>query len=155
MAYEALTYPMFQPAMRIVTAITNGYPALVTTGSISYPAGILTLTSFNHQYANGMIIRLLVPSIFGMNQVNKQYGTITVVNASQFTIDIDTTFYDPFVVPQVRLEPSPPYPAGIYAPPVRLLSDGSFALEEYAQSIPFAEENDMLTAAVRNVLPYP
>ena len=151
MPYEAIAYPTYQPAMRCIVAISNSYPAVVTTGTISYPAGVTTITSFIHQYVNGMIIRLVIPRYFGSVQADGLYGEITVINTTQFSIDIDTTSFDPFVVPDVRVLPD-----GSYAPPVRLLSDGvTFALEEYAQAVPFAENTDQLVAAVKNVLPYP
>lgn len=79
--------PMFQPAMRQVIAVTNAQTALVTT-------------SFAHNYVDGAIVRLTVPQWFGMKQINKVQGTITNNgNPAQFFIDIDTTKFDPFVIP--------------------------------------------------------
>ena len=77
--------PMYQPAMRIISAVTNAYPALVTT-------------SFDHQYLDGLIVRLTIPKGFGMIQANQLYAPIIVTGATTFTIDIDTTDFDPFVV---------------------------------------------------------
>ncbi len=137
MSTQAIQYPEFQPAMRIVTAITNDFPALVTT-------------SFPHQYVTGMIVRIRLPvptyrnrsnqviAGFGMQQINQQEGEITVGDdPSSFTINIDTRNYDAFVVP----------------PPVRL-PNGSFAQLQYAQVVPVGENNAILTAATQNVLPY-
>lgn len=78
--------PMFMPAMRTVTAITNGFPALVTT-------------AIDHGYQTGLIVRLIVPRPFGMTQANGLYGYIEVMSATTFTITIDTTDFDPFSVP--------------------------------------------------------
>lgn len=78
--------PTFQPAMRIITAITNAFPASVTT-------------SFAHNYSTGTIVRLIVPMGFGMLQANNLTGTITVTSDTTFTIDIDTTSFDTFAVP--------------------------------------------------------
>lgn len=86
MAILAIQDPSFQPAYRIVTAITNGFPALVTT-------------SFDHQYFTGTIVRLYVPIDYGMVQANHLEGSITVTSTTQFTIDIDTTNFDLFAVP--------------------------------------------------------
>lgn len=121
MEVTAIQNPSFQPAMRIVTAITNGFPAQVTT-------------SFPNQFITGMIVRLYVPSTFGMVQINQQVGEITFVDNSNFTIDIDTTNYDPFVVP----------------PPL-LLPSGTYAQLQYSQVVPVGENNAILTAATRNV----
>ena len=86
MAILAIEDPSFQPAYRIVTGITNAFPALVTT-------------SFDHQYFDGTIVRLYVPNDYGMRQANGLQGAITVVSPTTFLIAIDTTQFDAFVVP--------------------------------------------------------
>ncbi len=88
MPYTALTNPLFAPAMRVITAITNSFPALVTT-------------SFANGYLTGAYVRLNIPKGYGMQQGNQLTGYITVINPTQFNIDIDTTKFDPFVVPIV------------------------------------------------------
>jgi len=118
MSQQAYPYPVFQPAMRIISSITNAYPAVVTT-------------TFNHQYITGTIIRLDIPLLFGMQQANQQYAPINVLSDTTFSIAIDTTTYDAFV-------PSTQYPFS----------------QQYAQTVPIAEINSILTAAVQNVLPY-
>jgi|SRR5712671_531292 len=114
----AIQNPVFQPAMRIVTAITNAFPAAVTT-------------SFDHNYVTGTIIRLTIPPGYGMVQANQKFGAIEVTSPTTFNIDIDTIFFDVFVVP------------------VTFPDD-----RQQAQSVPFAEINSILTAATQNVLPY-
>ena len=124
MSEQAILNPSFQPAMRIITSITNDTAATITT-------------SFRHQYISGMIVRIIVPFGFGMTQINQQQGEITVgPDPSSFTIDIDSTNYDAFVVP----------------PDVEL-PDGTFTQTQYAQVVPVGEINAILTAATRNVLP--
>lgn len=105
--------PTYQPAMRIVTAITQDAPAQVTT-------------SFAHGYQTGDIVRLWVPSTYGMSQVNEQQGTITVIDDTNFIIGLDTTKYDAFAVP---IDP-----------------------ERCAFVTPIGEVNSKLTQATRNVL---
>jgi len=78
--------PTFQRAMRLISAITNAYPAQVTT-------------SFDHEYETGDIVRLNIPRWYGMVQANKLVGTVTVTGATTFTIDIDTSDFNPFNVP--------------------------------------------------------
>ncbi len=85
MTILAFPNPIYQPAMRIVTAITNAFPASVTT-------------SFNHLYLTGSIVRLDIPLGYGMQQVNQKFGPITVTSPTTFTIDIDTTQFDAFSV---------------------------------------------------------
>lgn len=81
MAILAIASPTFQPAMRIISAITNASPATVTT-------------TFDHDYVSGTVVRLHIPTGFGMYQANKLQGEITVTGTTTFTIDIDTTDFD-------------------------------------------------------------
>lgn len=87
----AIPVPAFQPAMRLISAITNAYPATVTT-------------TFPHLYISGIILRLDIPEACGMQQANKMIGTIIVTGASTFTINIDTTNFDTFSIP---ISPNP------------------------------------------------
>ena len=112
----AIPFPQFQPAMRIVTAITNGNPAVVTT-------------SFNHQYQSGLIVRLDIPENYGMQQANQLFGPITVIDNITFSMPIDTTLFDPFVVPL----------------PALTLTQ--------AQAVPIGEIAQELYQAVRDVVP--
>lgn len=129
-----IAFPTFQKAMRTITAITNGNPALITTD----PA---------HQYVSGQIVRILIPSLFGGNnlnqytfgmiQINNQMGVINVINTTQFYIDIDTTNYDAFSIP-----PNIIFPIG---PSDQL---------QYAQVVPVGELATQLNASTVNILPY-
>jgi hypothetical protein len=119
MAYPlipAISYPQFQPAMRIITAITNSFPAIVTT-------------SFDHNYQTGLIVRLDIPLNYGMQQANQLFGPITRIDATTFSIPIDTRSFDPFVQPA---------PAVVYT---------------LAQAVPIAEVSNELYQAVRDVVP--
>ena len=113
----AIEHPQFQPAMRVITAITNGFPAVVTT-------------SFAHNYHTGLIVRLDIPEEYGMSQANQLFGPIIRIDATNFTIEIDTTKFDPFLVP---------VPALIFTQP---------------QAVPIAEVAPLLYQAVRDVAPY-
>ena len=88
MAILALQKPTFQPAMRIISAITNGFPASVTT-------------TFAHQYMDGLIVRLDIPVGFGMEQANQLFGAIEVTSPTTFLIPIDTTYFTPFAAPML------------------------------------------------------
>lgn len=82
----AFLNPIFQPAMRIIAAITTTNPAVVTT-------------TFAHQYLTGLIVRLDLPPAVGMRQANGLTGTITVLSPTTFAITIDTTQFSPFAIP--------------------------------------------------------
>jgi hypothetical protein len=109
--------PIFKPAMRLIASITQSYPVIVTT-------------TFAHSYISGTIVRLDVPVADGMQQINQQQGAILVTGDTTFTMDINSTYYDPFAIP---LSPSP--------------HD-----EICAQVVPIGEINSILAAAVKNVL---
>ena len=79
--------PMFKPAMRLVTGITEAANAEITT-------------SFAHGYDTGLVVRIYVPALrFGMTQIDTLSGTITVTAPTTFTIDIDTRNFDTFTIP--------------------------------------------------------
>lgn len=107
--------PVFQPAMRIIANITRSNPAIVTT-------------TFDHNYITGTIIRLIVPPGHGMDQADQLFGPIVVTSSTTFAISIDTTSFNPFVIPD---------------------TPGTCA-----QTIAIGEINSLLAAAEQNVLPY-
>src|ERR1700679_3621730 len=84
--YYANPNPVYQPAMRLISAITNSFPATITT-------------TFAHQYISGTIVRIDIPFADGMQQLNQQTAPITVINTTQFSIPIDTTLYTAFAIP--------------------------------------------------------
>jgi len=84
--YFAFKKPIFQPAMRLISAITNANPAVVTT-------------TFNHLYISGTIVRLDIPFACGMQQANQLTGAILVLSPTTFSISIDTTLMDAFSIP--------------------------------------------------------
>lgn len=124
--YYGVQFPTFQRAMRNILSITQSESALITTTFDGINPG-------NHQYNTGLIVRLYVPYGFGMVRLNAMEAPITVVNDTQFTVPIDTTNFDAFVVPDFQ--------------------PGDFGTP--AQVVPIGEVNDLLTEATQNVLPYP
>ena len=114
----AVKKPIFQPAMRVISTITNGFPCTVTT-------------TFDHNYVTGMIVRVNIPPHFGMQEANQKQSPITVTSSTAFTMDIDTTFLDPY-------SPSSSFPSS----------------QQYGQVTPVGELNETILNATRNVLPY-
>lgn len=115
----AVPFPTFQPSMRVIAAISNSSPVVITT-------------TFAHQYITNTIVRLDIPLGFGMQALNQKFAPITVLSPTTFSMPFDTTSLEPFTLPTTF---PPSY--------------------QDAQVVPIAETNDMLTAAVQNVLPYP
>jgi hypothetical protein len=83
--------PMFQPAVRLIMAMSDVSQPLV-------PATLVT-TTFSHGYKTGLIVRLVLPEVRGMPEVNDQTYQITVVSNTEFTIPVDSSEFDPFITP--------------------------------------------------------
>lgn len=124
--YYAVAFPTFQRAMRNILSITQAENAVITT---TYDG----ISPANHNYGDGLIVRIVIPYGFGMEQINKKLGTVTVINDTQFSIAIDSTNFDPFVVPA--------YNPGHFGTP--------------AVVVPVGQRNDILTQSTENILPYP
>lgn len=104
-------------------------PAMRAIAAITNSNPAIVTTTINHLYITGTIVRLDIPPLAGMQQANQQFGPIVVTGPTTFTIGIDTTYYD------------------VFTPLLSPL--------QQAQAVPIAENSDILTAAVQNVLPYP
>ncbi len=122
MSIYAYAKPVYQPAMRVIIGITNAFPAVVITS-------IDGINPANNDYITGTIVRLDIPAGFGMEVINQQFGSITVLTPTTFSIPIDTTLLEPFSAPAAWPEN-----------------------QQQAEVIPFGEDNDILTAATVNVL---
>lgn len=82
----AVESPTYQPAMRLVDAITQAAQAAVTT-------------SFDHDFKDGLVVTFFIPKTHGMQQMHKQTGVVTVTSSTTFTVDIDSRHFDAFSVP--------------------------------------------------------
>ncbi len=111
-------FNIFNNPLTIIASITNDFPALVTTTE-------------DHSYLDGLIVRLVIPPGYGMEEANQLFGSIVVTGLTTFEVFIDTRYFNPFVIP----------------------GDAPDNLQ-YAQVIPFAEDNFTLKNAVQNILPY-
>jgi hypothetical protein len=105
-------------------------PAMRIIQSITNANPAIVTTTFAHLYISKTIVRLDIPVACGMQQANQLTGTIVVTGPTTFAIDIDTTFFDAFAIPVTP----PSY------------------VNTCAQVVPIGESNDILTAALHNVL---
>jgi len=80
------------PSSLLITNITQSAPMVVSVaiGNSSTEA---------NTYLVGMAIRLFVPRPYGMYQANNLVGTITAINGNNFSLNLDSSLFDPFVVP--------------------------------------------------------
>lgn len=74
----------FEPERKVVSAITNANPAIVTAAA--------------HGYTTTDIVRVNVPVNYGMRLPANEYE-ITVLNANSFSVNADTSSLDAFVNP--------------------------------------------------------
>lgn len=78
----------FYPRRRFITAITQAASAVVTL-------------SVTHGYIVGEQVRIVVPSAFGMTQINGLLGTVTAINTTTntITLNVDSTAFTAFAFP--------------------------------------------------------
>jgi len=81
-----MSAPDFVPKLRLVTNVTNAVIPTVTT-------------SANHGYSADEIVFMYVPNTYGMTIEYKEVKILSVTGLTTFTINLDTTLYDPFVAP--------------------------------------------------------
>jgi len=94
-APDLMTYKLFTPGKRVVANITAANPAVVTT-------------LVDHGYSSGDIVRMMVPAGCGMTQMNGLLGTVTVVTAATFSLNIDSTAFTAFNFPLPAAVPFTP-----------------------------------------------
>lgn len=82
----AIQRPIYQPAMRVISSITQANPCVITT-------------TFAHNYFDSDIVSLYIPRSFGMGKLNGKQGEITVINTTSFYFPFDTTQLDAFADP--------------------------------------------------------
>ena len=73
----------FIPGSHEISAITNANPGVVTTTQ-------------EHGYETDYEVRFFFPLDVGMNQLKDKVVTITVIDDTNFSIDVDTTLLDVF-----------------------------------------------------------
>lgn len=102
--------PAFYPKRRFVSKITAASPAVVTT-------------TVGHGYTVGQKVRLQVPAVYGMTQMNQLTATITAISASTITTDIDASAFTAFAWPLT---------AGVPFTHAQVIPVGEAAEEDYA-----------------------
>ena len=95
---------IFIPSTLNITAITQAYPAVITC--------VVNSVTEANTYIPGMLVRLFVPSSYGMYQANGITTQILAVNGLNFTVNMDSTQFSPFVIPSGGIQPASMAPAG-------------------------------------------
>lgn len=80
--------PRFYPPYRYITAISLATSAVITL-------------SVTHLYTVGQQVRIIVPTVFGMTQMNNLLATITAISTTNntITVNIDSSAFTAFAFP--------------------------------------------------------
>jgi len=89
------------PGMLLISAITNTNPMIVTI-----------VDSLYNTYVVGQLVCLTVPSSYGMFQANELTGEIIRISGTNFTLNINASSFDAFILPSPSLPP-PSKPASL------------------------------------------
>jgi len=91
--YKKIQYSdLYLPHTVVITAITAANPAVVSC-------------SRDHGLTEGQKVRIMVPDVCGMREINNKAVTITAVTANTFTTDISSVGFTAFVFPATAAAP--------------------------------------------------
>lgn len=107
----------YNPSRFQVSNVTRGVTTTVTTVG-------------NQNYVIGQLVRLLIPKIYGIQQINEQQGiVVSLPSATSVEVNINSSSYDPFV--------SSPYTATItnisQAYPCVVTASNSFVTGQFVE----------------------
>lgn len=113
------------PSALLITAITQAAPMVIT---FTVPS------TGSNSYVLGQVVRLTVPNSYGMFQANGLTGKIIGLGMSTMTLNIDSSGFDPFVIP----------PSGAETP-ASLAPSGSQNLQfsNFTETVPFQSLNNI------------
>ena len=92
MANQYLPPVILIPSSLLITSITQSAPMVIGVQ-------VQNATTEANTYIVDMAVRLTVPQTYGMYQANNLVGTIIAINGMNFTLNLDSSQFDPFVVP--------------------------------------------------------
>lgn len=86
---------------RIINAASRYYPKSRYITAISKAASAVVTLSVTHGYTVGQVVRFVVPSAFGMTEINGLSGTITAISTANntITVNINSTGFTTFAFP--------------------------------------------------------
>lgn len=106
MANQYLPPVILIPSSLLITNITQSSPMIVSVA-------IGNVTTEANTYSVGMAIRLFVPVTYNMFQANGLVGTIIEIIGTDFTLNLDSSQFDSFIIPTGNTEqPATIAPAG-------------------------------------------
>jgi hypothetical protein len=78
------TPEFFTPWQNVIESATQANPCVITTVR-------------DHGYSDGLVVSFFVPRQCGMSQLHNKTLPITVINATSFSVPIDSRGFDPFI----------------------------------------------------------
>ena len=124
--------PRFYPRNRTITKVTSSGTSTIVTLSV------------DHEYVAGQVVKFIVPSAFGMIELDGLQGTVTAVGASDgvvtntITVDIDSSGFTTFAFPTSAL-------AATGVTFAQVVPMGESATAPYANLLDDAFENRSIT----------
>lgn len=103
---------------RTITAVSNAYPMIVTTVD-------------NHGYVAGMNVRFLIPTQFGMQQLNSVSAQVLSVTSNTLNVNLDSRNFSAFAYPS-------PLPSAYTPPSVIPNSSGPYLTP---QPLPYGNQD--------------
>lgn len=136
-----MTSITYYPGYSQVTVIEN--LRVQTILSITQANPMIVTTVNDHGYVAGMMVRFLIPTAFGMVQLNDLDAQVIAVTNNSLTVNLDSTSFTPFAypspLPSAYTNPSViPNSSGPYLPPRPLPygNQNSFEGTIYNQGLP-------------------
>jgi hypothetical protein len=84
---------------RIINAKSRYYPQFRYIGAMTAANPCVITTTVDHGFTAGQLVRLVVPTGWGMTQANEQQVTITAVTHNTLTVNLDTSSFTAFAYP--------------------------------------------------------
>lgn len=97
MANQYLPGVITTPSSLLIVGATKSLPMVITVA-------VGNSTTAANTYIVGMSVRLVIPKPYGMYQANGLVGTILAINGLDFTLSIDSSLFDTFVIPSGSVE---------------------------------------------------
>ncbi len=117
------------PSQLIIASISKTLPMIITIVLSAYAMTANT-------YLPGMAVRLSVPRTYGMYQADGLTGVILAISGSTIVLNIDSTYFDAFVIPT---------PMPMTEAPASLAPAGSRNLQynNFTGQVPFQSLNNI------------
>ena len=92
--------------------MTNYIPAVENISAVSIAYKAIITTSTNHDYKVGNTITFIIPSEFGMRELDGLIANISATSSDTITTDINTLEFTPFITPATVSTPAQVVPVG-------------------------------------------